>query len=486
VVPAPVPAPAGGGGDGRARTGPPEFGFFCAFPPGAFVFGTTPQAVTQTVRRYKGRGGDDSLARSANYRAAAAGRHLPDLFVYVDAPRVAQWAEIAFQQAWQDRRAQVLEANRARRKAAPAPDPAKEAEQLARDLEQAERHLRGEFGPWMVARTLLNPAGMRFLTTSWELQGGNFTWRLEVHMKPGQLSPVLSLLEDQTLGEDLLRGVPRDSYFVMALPLADGAATWKGLLTLAEDCYCEAGGEAPVRDKFRRDLERRLRQGTGREVWAPLRGLAWAVRLGPPGKEGLPVGPEQVSPGVLLAAARDERGGRDLETVLPKVLAPGTTARIVHVAGQVVHSVEGDVEQAAGNVPAFFGRRGKTVILGWRRIDVARALADFAAPPDLRDHPHSLPVLRRQGPVAATALFSGRQALSSVARALSCAPEQSEKDLRILQGVRELAGPMALMQPTLLTVHRRPDGVSAELRQADLRAAAGTVNAVLLSWMVAQ
>jgi hypothetical protein len=443
------------------------------------VFGTTPQAVTDAVRRYQGKGRGRSLARAAAYREAAAERRKPDLFVWADVATLARWMDVALEGDWRQREAQVREAARGQHKAAPEARRRAETEKL---LEQARRQHRAEHASWYLFRTLFNPGGMRYVSTSWEIHEGHFAWRLDLRMRPGQSAPVLALLDEQPLDDELLRGVPRDSYLVLALPAGDGAALFRKAVALADDCHREAAGDGPKPGDLVKKLEGRLRLSLARDVLAGVRGLAWALRLGPAGAEGTALGPEHVGPGVLLALARDEAAARDLESVLPKLLAPGKAPRVVAVAGQRVHSLNGDAAATEADVPAYYGRRGRVVIAGWRRRDVAQAQADFEAPTDLRDHPNSLPALRRGGPVSLRALASGRQGLASLARILSRAPDQTDKDLRGLQSVREASAPMALMPPTLLAVHRPPDGLSAELCQADLRVAAGTVIDLFLAW----
>jgi hypothetical protein len=446
---------------------------FCSLLPGTFVFGSTPDAVADAVCRLKGKPRGPSLAGSPAYREASAERRRPDLFLYLDAPALTRWAEDAVERELLDRKAEVRKENKARQDQEPTADARKaRAAQLPRELEEAARQHRQDNAAWYAFRTLANPAGLRFLSSSITLHRTDFTWRIDARVRPGQASPLLDLLADRPVTADLLRGLPRDSFFLVALPLVPGT-TWSQILRAADTAHAAAGLEGPAPGNLVRDFEKQTKVRLGREVFARVKAVAWGVRLGEPEKGDLEPGP-----GVLVLEGTDADAARGLEEVLPRLLAGGprpAEPRAFRGGGGTVWSLTGDEEKVPGGPPAFYGRRGPTLVLGWQRDDVAAALRDAGEPVDLSDHPRALAALQAAGPAGGAALLSGRQVLAALTRILSKKPDQKAKDLRILHYLREVSAPMAVMPPTLGTLRRRPDGLHFEMTQPELRVAAATV-----------
>ena len=60
------------------QEGKPESGVFVSLLPGAVAFGTTPDALSEAIRRYKHKSASPSLAASPSFRAAARGIAGPD------------------------------------------------------------------------------------------------------------------------------------------------------------------------------------------------------------------------------------------------------------------------------------------------------------------------------------------------------------------------------------------------------------------------
>jgi hypothetical protein len=482
-----VPAPKGTGGEEEEKESQEaEFGFYCSMRPGCIVWGTTKDVVAETIRRMKGKVHEGSLARSPEYRAACATRRRPDLFIYADAGKLTRGIDDMLDRERLEKLAEVRKQNRAQREEAKT-DKEKQAQaaELARALEEAERAFRQENAAWYAFRAAANPAGMRHITFHWTIHEGNWTWRFDAQMRPGQTSPFLEVLRDQPLGDDLLHGLPRDSYLVMVLPLHGGEKALDRTLRLADLCSI-AAGQPTTASKAVEDLQDQLRLRIGRDIAAKVRGVAYALRFGP-GKADDTTAEQVTGPGVLIVETRDEASARQLHALLPRLLsgeAKTATPRTVTVERQEVFSLSGDDETTTGPAPAFWGRRDTVLILGWRRRDVAAALADWKKPLEFTDHPAALAALRDAGAVRAAVLFSGRQALGTMARLLSQSPEQGPKHLRSLQYMRELSAPMALMPPTLLTVRCAPDRFAAELTQPEMRTAAQTVIDVGLAWLL--
>jgi hypothetical protein len=492
AVPAPkaggaLPAPKGGGSDEEQQElQEPEFGFYCALRPGCIVWGTTPDVVAETLRRMKGKGREASLARSPLYREACATRRRPDLFLWADAAALTRHIDDFLDRARLEKLAEVRKQNKAQRDATPTMKEKEDhAAELPHQLEEADRAFRRENAAWFTFRAAANPTGMRYLTGSWTIHEGNWTWRVEGRMRPGQSSPFLGLLRNQPLSEDLLRGLPRDSYLMLALPLGDGEKAWDRVLHLGDLCST-AMGERITLSRAMEVMEIHMRLRIGREVAARVRAVGYALRFGP-GKAEDTSAEEHIGPGVLIVEAVDEAAAGQLHVLLPRLLVGDRkppASRAVRIAGQTVHSLCGEDETTVGPMPAFWGRRDRLLILGWRRRDVAAALADWRKPLELSDHPGALAALRDAGAVRAAALFSGRQTLATMARIMSGLPEQTPKQIRSIQYMREMGAPMALMPPTLLTLRSSPDRFCAELTQPEMRTASQTVIDVGLAWLL--
>jgi hypothetical protein len=462
---------------------PPEFGFFCSLLPGAVVYGTTPDGVCDTVARLKGKAKGPTLARSPQYREAAATRHRPDLFVYLDPPALVRTIDEVLERELLDRKSGIRAENKAQRDAEKdAAAKKSKAAQLPKELEEAERQHRQDNAVWFALRTLANPAGMRFLTTSWTLHDTSFTWRLDARMREGQASPLLEVLADRPVGEELLRGLPRDSFFLVALPLADAADAWEKVLRAADACHAVLGDAGPKPGRVVRDFEKRMKLLLARDLFARVKGVAWGVRLVDDAQEtGIDCGP-----GVLAVETKDEAAAQAVEELLPRLLAGGDKAakpRALTVEGQTVQSLIGDEVKAPGILPGFYGRRGAVVVVGWDRRDVAAALRDGGEPVELRDHPRALAALRGAGGAGAAALFSGRQTLAALTRLLSRQPDQKPKNLRQLAYLREVSAPLAVMPPTLFRLNRRRDGLHFEMTQPDVRVASATVIDVFVAFL---
>lgn len=481
AAPPPAIAPAGPPAAGPTEVkGPPEFGFFIALPPGAILFGTTPQAITDVVRRHKGKDQRNSLAQSATYRELAAGRHRPDLFAFLDGSTLARFADHTIEQKLSDRRNEVRQQNKARQEQEKTRAGKKEiADKLIEELAEAERKHRRDYADWHVFRTLVRPEAMRWFASSLTIHNSDLSWQLEAKYRPGESSPLLGLLANRPTSEDLLSGLPRDGFLFLTLPMSDGANTWLKALRLADACHAATGDTGPLPSVLVGELQKQLKVRLGPDVCGRLSGIGWGLRVGATSEDEPDVGT-----GVLAAEATNEAAALAIEALLPRLLAPGATdarPQTVTVLGQNITSLCGDADKAPGALPAFYARRGRTLVLGWGRRDVAQALRTPAGGPDLLDHPSALAALRRRL-ASASLLVSGRQALANVARVMSHKAEQSNYHIRQLSYLRELSAPMAVMSPTLLALERQRDGLSLELTQSDMRAASGTVVDMLLAW----
>jgi hypothetical protein len=465
----------------QAEEEKPEYGFFCALTAGAVVFGTTPDAVADLLHRLRGKSAAVALTDVPAFRQAA-GHRKPGLFAWCDPVGLDHWMEVAVAETLRQRRAEVRRQNLLAQKAEATEKGKKaKAQRLPEELREAELQHRRDWCEWALMRDLVRPTALRSVSGWWSLHEGAMRWGVEARLRPGQSCGLRDLLPDRPLGEGLLGAVPADAFFVAALPLADGRDRWRKVLAL-EDAWHTAGAEAgPPPSKALEQLEGKMKVRLGKDVFGRLRGLALTCRMAD--AEGVPDNVQWL----LVLEAVDADTASDLETLLPALLALGDKPRRptpVKVAGRTVQSVNGQQESTPAGLPAYWGRRGPALVLGWDRRAVAAALGERSPWADLRDHPRALGALAGEGPVCAGMLFSGRQWLSALAHGLAHKPNQTDQDLRRLAFLRELSAPMAVMPPTLATLKRLPDGLRLEARQTELRIAAGTFIDILCAWLI--
>jgi hypothetical protein len=459
----------------------PEYGFFCALTAGAVVFGTTPEAVENLLHRLHGKSAAAALAGVPAFRQAAPHRK-PGLFAWCDPAGLERWMEVALAEDLRQRRAHVRRQNlEARQAEATEKGKAAKAQRLPQELRDAELEHRRDWREWALVRELLRPAALRSVSGWWSLHEGAMRCGGDARLRPGQACRLLDLLPDRPLGEGLLGAVPADTFFVAALPLADGRDRWRKVLALA-DAWHAAGSEAgPPPSMALEQLEAKMKVRLGKDVLGRLRGLALACRMAD--AEGIPDSVQWL----LVLEAVDPASAGDLETLLPALLALGDKPPRpvpLKVGGRTVQSLNGQQEATPGGLPAYWVRRGPALVLGWDGRAVAAALEQRSAWADLRDHPRALGALAGDGPLCGGVLFSGRQWLAALAHGLAHKPNQTDQDLRRLAFLRELSAPMAVMPPTLATLKRLPDGLCLEARQTDLRVAAGTFIDILCAWLI--
>ncbi len=453
----------------------PEYGCFLALMPGVIAAGSTPESVSDMVRRLKGKPSDPSLATVPAFRAAAEMRNRPGLFTWIDPPRLTRCLNDLLRRELirlQDEiRLRPLAKGEKR-------DPAK----LRAALRDVEAQHRRDTYEWTVFQELVNPAGMRYAAAGWSLHEGEFVCRFEARMKEKQTSPLLELLPNEKISPNLLRAVPADAFALFAVPLPDGPVTLARVLKLADALAAEADEKTPPPSKALGELEKSLQLRLGRDVLAKIQSAAVAVHLvGRPDKEA------GVYP-VLVIEAVHEDAARDLESVLPRLYGMGAKVAEPHrhtIAGQIVHSFTAETaDPDLQGLPAHYGRRGKIIVLGWHRGRVAATLRDSARPKDLLNLPRGLAAVHAEGPVSALGLLSCRQLLAHVTRIGSDSDEQTAGHLRALRYLREMGTPMATMPPTMFAVKRLSDGVRVEFRQRELPAASATVVDIALTWML--
>jgi hypothetical protein len=444
------------------------------------VGGTTPQGVADVVRRLKGKDVGPTLASTAAFREAAGRRDRPGLFAYADPAALSRTLDEAqarqlgrritelkkSAQSWQEQEGTTAERKK------------EYARRLEEDLRDAREQHRRDTRTWRRFQALANLAGMRFVTAGLTLDRGSFSWTVEVRMRDGQTSPLFEVLSNRPPDTELLRAVPRDSFWVAALSLEDGGRQGQAVLRLLDACHAAGDEDGPAPGKALRALETRQGLRLERDVFPRIKGLAWTCAVAA-GERDLEMAPQ------LVVQATDETAARELEKLVPRLygmVEEGVEVKARQVEGQTVHSAVDEDGPGGGDLPAHYGRRGALLVFGWDRRLVAATLRGLTDSPDLDDHPRALAGLRTAGPASGTALVSVRQLLAALTRLLARQPNQTPEKIRVLNYLREMSTPMASMPATRFTLRREPDGLRFEMRQDELRVASATFFDMVAAW----
>lgn len=452
----------------------PEYGCFLSLLPDAIAFGTTPDGLSDAIRRYKCKSTVPSLATVPAFRAAAEMRSRPGLFAWSDPPRLSRAINDALRRELKRHQDEI-------RRRPLAKGEKRDAAKLREELRQAEiEHRRGTC-EWTFLQQAANLAGMHYAAAGVSLHKGEFACRLNMHMKAKQSSPLLDLLANQKLSPDLLRTVPGDAFGLSAVPLPDGAAMLARVLKLADTYVADLGAEMPLPSKALIELEKSMKLRLDRDVLAKIRSTAVAVHL-------VEEKETNVYP-VLVVEAVSENAAKELEALVPRLNAAAGGKQIEPlqhtVDGQRVLSLTDKPSDASlTGLPPHYGHRGKILVLGWHRGRVAAILRKNALKKDLLNLPRGLAALDAEGPIGALGLFSGRQLLAHLTDIGSTAPNQDAGNRRELRYLREMSTPMAAMPPTLFSVKRVADGVRIEFRQSELPVVSATAVDIVLTWLL--
>lgn len=451
----------------------PESGFFVSLLPDAVAFGTTPDGLSETIRRYKRKSATRTLSAEPAFRDAAEMRSKPGVSVWIDPPRLTRLVNDMLRRDLTRRLDEI-------RRRPPAKDEKRDPVKIREELRQLEIAHRRENREWSFLQTAANFTGMRYLAASWSLHKGEFAFRVEAHMKEKQTSPLLDLLTNQKISSNLLRAVPGDAFCLMTVPLADGASLLSRLMKLADAYAQESGEDSSLPSKALAELEKMLKLRLGRDVLGKIRSAAIAFHL-VQDKE------TSVYPVIVLEAVSDN-AAQDLMAIWPRLHAGG--GKLIEptkhtIDGQRIHSLaDKPVDAGITGLPPHYGREGNLIILGWHRGRVAAILRESSRKKDLLNLPLGLAIVEAEGAISALGLFSCRQLFAHLAHVGSTAADQDMGQRRVLAYLRELSSPMAMMPPTLFSIKRLRDGMRMEFRQSNLPGASATVVDIALTWML--
>jgi hypothetical protein len=451
----------------------PDSGFFVSLLPDGVAFGTTPDVLSDTIRRYKGKSSTPSLTTAPAFRAASDMRKRPGLFVWSDAARLTHLINDLLRRELSRRQDEI-------RRRPPMKDEKRDPAKMRQELRQVEIEHQRDTREWAFLQKAANLAGIDYVAAGWSLHKGEFAFRVDARMRDKQTSPLLDVLANQKLNPESLQAVPGDAFCLFALPLSDGAATLARLLKLADTFVIQSGEGTALPRKEIAELEKHLKLRLGRDVLAKLRSAAVALHQ-------VEEKESSVYPLFILEAV-SENAANDLVSVWPRLHAADGKAIEPHrhtIDGQPVRSLtDKPTDASLSGLPPHYGCRGKIVVLGWHRARVAAALTETTRKKDLLNLPRGLPTVDAEGAICALGLFSCRQLIAHLTQIGSTAPNQGAGHRRELRYLRELSTPMALMPPTLFSVKRLADGMRVEFRQGEVPVASATVVDIALTWML--
>jgi hypothetical protein len=468
------PAPPGGGG-------PPEHGPVFAMMPGAIVIGSSAEAVTDVIRRAKGKGGAESLARNETFREVVkqAGERA-EFFAYLDVGGV---------------------------------------------MEVVQKHAplgRGQREVFALITGLVNPKAFKAAGYTLTLDNGTLRYQKVAYLNPNERSPLLEVFPSAAVKTDLLNFAPRNGVFALALSNDNGARRWARLLEIGDKLAKEVapgGGRGPSEEV--KQLEQSLGLNLGKDVFGKIDTVGFAVgdlwtmplkREETKGENFHAVSVYPEVPVVVLVQATSEEAAKSLaEDVFPKFFAlaareQGLKPSTKEVEGQQVQTL---ASKRGGTV--HYGRQGSTLVFGPYADPVARALRDGPkrqgllsdakvaarvkevegpiilavlrpstlviaglgsvghgemrlAPADKAPPiPDKQPLRKKEAPEEAAARPARRAAPAAEARA---EPFQDPEFERIK---KELAKALAHEEPMLFTLTRKPDRWVAEITWTGLK-----------------
>ncbi len=298
-----------------------------ANPQGAVIVGSSVEAVSDLVKRMKGKEKRLALSGAAGFREAAVMRRQPGLFAFANPGRI---------------------------------------------LEVAEKALKDDDALPPIAKRLVtelvNPKAMRYAAASLTITDGSPNLQLTVQTEAGKSSPLLDLMADQNVSLPMMQASPKDSIGLVTIALGDGEKKFKNLLALAEKIV---GDDGPKPSEQIKMIEDQLKVSIGKDIC----GRIASVTLASPAKQELPKGAMEVP--MLIVNATDAAAAEKLDQLIPPILGLIVGDMIEPITetiqGQKVRSVPGKAFPWKASL--HYGRSGASLVFGLDRKLVAAAMA---------------------------------------------------------------------------------------------------------------
>jgi hypothetical protein len=454
------PNPPGGG----APPPPPPIkdkGPTIALMPGLAIIASTPKAAREAVRRAKGKVSEPSLASVGAFKRGAAQRDKPGVFAYADVGA------------------------------------------LTAQVDAAPTEKKGH-SDWDAFKAVFNPRGMGIAVASLTLQNGNLDGRVQVEVDAKQPSPLFDLLPEKKAAIDGLHFAPKDGLLTVTLPWTDGAKLWEQVLALIDNVARADGLPADrLPSKEIAGSEQKAGLNLGTDLFTRVAGLTLTVDLrGERTGKNMPV--------QLAVTAKDEDAAKALDELVPKLLSlagrPVGAPAAEKVGGVTLRTYPG--ESVPWREALYYGREGKTLVLGPTNEGVAAALAGGAKGGGLLGEAKVAAVLKDTGDAQAVGTWSlpetivammmesgpGRGRVRTNSAAPTGAPPlppqeapRKEKEgggeEKLVKELRQAVEPLA---PAVVTLTRKGDLVVLEVRQTGLKSVSVRAINVLIDAAVRQ
>ena len=392
---------------------------------GVLVFGSA-NPVKEVLRRVKGRGTGPALAASEPFQEAR--RELgsrPGLFVYEEfGPLLERFAPM---------------------------------------LTQGPNAVYGDLAK--AALALLNPKAFQSVAAALTLEPDSLVYRAQVRLRHGQTSAVIDALPATPLPADLLQFVPSGALVVAGLANADGEKRFSRLMEQADKQVKENAGNDLVPSQFLEQFETRaLGAKLGKDLLGRIAAVAFAL------SDPLASAAEPLEPAfVVILRATDEDAAQALVSdVMPRLMGMVLGQRGIKPTEEVVAGRKIYALGPPGQGRVYFGRHGKTLVLGPQQAMVRDALAageerkgNFVA-----DKRVAAVLGKSDKPIA---VVVSKPLPYTAGLRLWIEPRPSDdRGMQTLGDFRRLANEA---DPFVLTVRRQPDRLLIEARQGGLKPA---------------
>jgi hypothetical protein len=446
-----------GGPGGAPPAQPPikDKGPTFALLPGMAIIASTPKAAGDAVRRAKKKVSEPALSSTTTFKKDTL-REKANVFAYADVAALTTQADAAA------------------------------AGKRNRD--------------WDSLKAVFNPRGMGTAVAALSLQNGNLNFRAQVQVDPKQPSPLFDLLPDKKAALDGLHFAPKDGLLTLTMPWPDGAKRWGQVLAFADALARAEGAPADqLPSKMIADAEQKAGLNLGNDLFAKVAGFTLTVD--PHGERAKSAMPMQ-----RTVTATDADAAKALDELVPKVLAlggrgPAGAPTAEKVNGVTVRNIPG--ENLPWREALYFGREGKTLVLGPTKEEVAAALAGGAKNGGLLGEAKAAAVLKDTGDAQVVGAWSLPEAviawmkLVTVTKSANTATKPplggappggipqaappKEKagsaEEKLVKEMRQVVAPLA---PAVVTLTRKDGLVVLETKQAGLK----TVSARAINVMI--
>jgi hypothetical protein len=427
-------------------------GPFMALLPSTVVLGSSVESVQDVIRRFKGKSSTPSLASVAAYKEAAKQHDKPGFFAYADLAALAG-----------------------------------RMDELGKDPSLFDPRWRD------AVKAAVNPKAVRAATASLTLQNGVLELKSRIDLDPSQPSPLVDLLTAKAATPDVLYFTPRDGLLTLSLNLNDGEKRWDKLMGLIDGLTKPPGtAERPAVSAALRELEDRVKLNIAKDVLGKL--TSAAVTLDPEAA----MRPDGRVVSLLVLQATDAEAAKSLEAQgLPKLLglASGKAPAAINEKGDGNVSVvaTGELEGILHAKNLYIGREGVFLVVGADRKEVAAALNAGAKKAGLFGEEKTVTALKGTEDSAVLAVFSPAKGIVELFKqmerppAVMAAPafpkgvvppppapklanDQPPKlSARAEKTIADAAKVVESLPPTVLSISRKADGITLEMRQSGLK-----------------